>query len=519
MESNLKSLGYTITSDPNYFDSENKITPEARPYLEESYEISCSPEKSGIAKIQALVEKFPDCPQFMNYLSTAYTNIGETEKAREVNRKIIDKHPNYLFAKLNLAAEYLDKNEFDKVPKVLGGDMELKSLYPNRNVFHITEVTSFLKFAVHYYAHTNNPEQAINRFELMMKVDPDSNMAEDTYLFLLERDILSFEDDDSFPTFHHHQIDELYLVGLRIKKESLDSILALPRETLITDLELVLQDSIERIDWFKEEVEIYENHEEGTSFVMHALFLLGQLEAEESLPAILNVLRQDEDYLEFYLGDLLTELIWEPLFKVAENQLDVLKEFMFEPSIYVYSKTGVAETAKQIAFHKPDRRSEIIDWFQDVFEFYESCGIESDKFDPDLIGSLICEVIEIEAKELLTHIKKMYDLGFVNLSYCGSYLSVQEDMLKSSPINKKHEVLPIAERYQEITSTWASYQNESNDSSSHFLDTLNLLQDTYSADSEPAETYVREERKIGRNEPCPCGSGKKYKKCCLMNLD
>ncbi|MCP5351853.1 MAG: SEC-C domain-containing protein, partial [Chromatiales bacterium] len=27
------------------------------------------------------------------------------------------------------------------------------------------------------------------------------------------------------------------------------------------------------------------------------------------------------------------------------------------------------------------------------------------------------------------------------------------------------------------------------------------------------ETFVREERKIGRNEPCPCGSGKKYKHC------
>ncbi|MCF7968728.1 MAG: SEC-C domain-containing protein [Methylococcaceae bacterium] len=21
--------------------------------------------------------------------------------------------------------------------------------------------------------------------------------------------------------------------------------------------------------------------------------------------------------------------------------------------------------------------------------------------------------------------------------------------------------------------------------------------------------------KVGRNDPCPCGSGKKYKKCCL----
>jgi preprotein translocase subunit SecA len=28
-----------------------------------------------------------------------------------------------------------------------------------------------------------------------------------------------------------------------------------------------------------------------------------------------------------------------------------------------------------------------------------------------------------------------------------------------------------------------------------------------------AETFVREERKVGRNEPCPCGSGRKYKQC------
>jgi len=28
------------------------------------------------------------------------------------------------------------------------------------------------------------------------------------------------------------------------------------------------------------------------------------------------------------------------------------------------------------------------------------------------------------------------------------------------------------------------------------------------------ETYHREEPRVGRNDPCPCGSGKKYKKCC-----
>lgn len=31
---------------------------------------------------------------------------------------------------------------------------------------------------------------------------------------------------------------------------------------------------------------------------------------------------------------------------------------------------------------------------------------------------------------------------------------------------------------------------------------------------EKTPQYIREDKKIGRNELCPCGSGKKYKKCC-----
>jgi preprotein translocase subunit SecA len=30
---------------------------------------------------------------------------------------------------------------------------------------------------------------------------------------------------------------------------------------------------------------------------------------------------------------------------------------------------------------------------------------------------------------------------------------------------------------------------------------------------EPALPFVRGDRKVGRNEPCPCGSGRKYKQC------
>ena len=31
----------------------------------------------------------------------------------------------------------------------------------------------------------------------------------------------------------------------------------------------------------------------------------------------------------------------------------------------------------------------------------------------------------------------------------------------------------------------------------------------------PSEPVKNPLRGVGRNDPCPCGSGKKYKKCCL----
>lgn len=39
----------------------------------------------------------------------------------------------------------------------------------------------------------------------------------------------------------------------------------------------------------------------------------------------------------------------------------------------------------------------------------------------------------------------------------------------------------------------------------------------YSEGSIVPTTVVRAAPKVGRNDPCPCGSGKKYKKCCGAN--
>ena len=39
---------------------------------------------------------------------------------------------------------------------------------------------------------------------------------------------------------------------------------------------------------------------------------------------------------------------------------------------------------------------------------------------------------------------------------------------------------------------------------------------TTAAKTEVKRQPVRKEKKVGPNDPCPCGSGKKYKKCCMQ---
>ena len=40
---------------------------------------------------------------------------------------------------------------------------------------------------------------------------------------------------------------------------------------------------------------------------------------------------------------------------------------------------------------------------------------------------------------------------------------------------------------------------------------------SHGSDGTVAKQPVKVGKKVGRNDPCPCGSGKKYKKCCGFN--
>jgi Preprotein translocase subunit SecA (ATPase, RNA helicase) len=81
----------------------------------------------------------------------------------------------------------------------------------------------------------------------------------------------------------------------------------------------------------------------------------------------------------------------------------------------------------------------------------------------------------------------------------------------------KHEVIRFLWRVQirtgkDIEEAEQMHKRSSNMTYNHPKVPNALGESTGTAESEKVP-FVREQRKIGRNEPCPCGSGKKYKQC------
>lgn len=523
--SNKTATGYYITNDPNFLDKQNGITPELSRQLERFHEMAREGRKSSIPKFLDAIEKYPNNPQLKNYLSVLYSELGNMQKSYKTNRWIIAEHPGYLFGKINLAHEYFFKKAYNKMAEVLGEAMDLQAIYPHRDTFHVNEVVSFHKCAVLYFTAIGKIEDAELRYELLKELAPDSLDAEEAFKHIMmarmkvgmekmqkhneERINVKVAEQAKTtkhtpPTFTHPEIEILYQKGLYIEQATINQILALPRKTLIDDLETLLNDSIERFTYFSNKFENEGWNEETSNFVVHALFLLGELKAEESIDCVFKVLSQSDEYFDTYLGDFLTSSLWEPIYKITNKQLDKCMDFMQLPGINTYSKTIFAQIAEQVVHHQPQRREEIIEWYRQVIAFFLSCKPKDNIIDSNFIGFTICYINDANAGELLPEIELLFKKKIVSKDICGNFNDVQEAFKRPDGHNEKSDILSISDRYRNITSTWSGYNNQKDDD--------RKLPDN---PSYPGLIPQRTEPKTGRNDPCPCGSGKKYKKCCL----
>ncbi len=472
-------------------------------------------------KLKKWIEEYPQVPMFKNILSGYYSGKGKNEQAFNLNHFIIQQHPDYIFGKLNLIEEYLFLKDFGKIEAILGPSPNIVTFTNNRHVFHYVEYAHFHKILIRYWMATSQTENVLDVFNNLEKLENEFDEDLDLYDIddlLCEAGIKDHYDDEDQnenyvrttptlpqttipPIFNFPQIQWLYENSFTIEKEKLEELLKLPREPLVNDLCEVLYDAIRRYDYFSELEFDVQTH----SSTAHALFLLMELKAAEALPAALELFRQPEEVLEFWLGDLLTDNIWQVIYAIGQTQLPVLEAFLKEPLNYTYSRTSVSTAISQLALHHPTRRQEVVELYERLLHFYFEKQDDTAIVELDFTSLFLSDIVDFNGTELTPLIKQFYDANLVDMYLYRSWEECLDELNTPDDQRTRSEKRPLQSLF-EIRDEL--YKNELS------IDDEMYTQPHPSSHTPLFQPFIHTQPKTGRNAPCPCGSGKKYKKCC-----
>lgn len=233
--------------------------------------------------------------------------------------------------------------------------------------------------------------------------------------------------------------------AVRLDDKLIHRILSLPRDSARRDLEALIMFHIGlTCDHLPEE-------EEFNGVVGTASMLLAEVGNEDSsLDVVLEVLRQSEDFYNYHINDAGEEIFTPTLYKLGQRRLQKLMDFAKEEGLHTYGKYQVFPAVAQIAIQQPERRSEVVEWFREYLQFAVEALPETKSLDSIVAGLMVCDLVNIRAKELLSEIRALFDTGLVDIGCCGRYESVERDILHPSYPPSCNVHLDIYERFAEL---------------------------------------------------------------------
>jgi tetratricopeptide (TPR) repeat protein len=172
------SLNYQITHDALPHESIKKLPPDVQEYVQKLYSLTRTNPKQAIAPLLELIEKYPNVPVFYNYLRVAYEARGKKEKVDAVLTEVYQKHPDYLFAKTNYAFKCLRNGEPEEIPNIFDHKFDLKLLYPQRDIFHISEFSAFTGVMALYYLMIDDTQSAEKYYRQLRQWAPTHHLTE-----------------------------------------------------------------------------------------------------------------------------------------------------------------------------------------------------------------------------------------------------------------------------------------------------------------------------------------------------
>ncbi len=331
---------------------------------------------------------------------------------------------------------------------------------------------------------------------------------------------------------HIETLAPIFSQDLSLPDSVLKQILGLPRASLVQDLEEILThlpglaENPPQVDLGENppevdlgenppQVELGENPPQvelaKRSFVIHTLNLLAELQARESIPVIEVFLKLPEDELHHWLGAYPELGLWEVLFDLYRNLHPELGVLLLQQSLAEAIRIPLLNALAQIAWHLPVYRQPVLKTFENLMD---AALEETLPVSPAFVGELVRETTDLRAEKLLPKIRELFAAGMVQSEIAGNFQAVEAGMTGPVRSHAKRPDRNIYERYEFYRSQHRLSTQENPDTAVR----LDLPKPPkpgrgHLRSLERKKQPLRKGTKVGRNQACPCGSGKKYKHC------
>lgn len=187
---------------------------------------------------------------------------------------------------------------------------------------------------------------------------------------------------------------------------------------------------------------------------------------------------------------------------VCDGDLTPIKSLILNRDADQYGRgAGVSALALRAAWAEIPR--------EPIVEYFLWLAEEGLEREPNQVwDSLVAESADIEAVVVFPALRRAYSDGLADSQFMApEELAEVESAPTGRMLEAKRERQPPIDDVAVATSWWSAFEKDSAD------DALEDDGDDERQLFEPEEP-CRAPAKVGRNEPCPCGSGKKFKKCC-----
>jgi len=252
-----------------------------------------------------------------------------------------------------------------------------------------------------------------------------------------------------------------------------------------------------------------------------AVYLLAQFRDKRAFPLILKMVTGPGDSAHEILGDTIVLDLGRILASVYDGNLEGLKQVIENRQMNQYVRSGVLQTLEHLVGSQQMPREQLVDYLRYLMR------PEAERDDCYIWDQIISIVVSLPAPELLEHVSSLFEDDRLCIETFIDIEEVKEEMERSEQDRSSTDESLITDVIKGM-SWWACFEPgaelaEDDDRDEDWLDEAPesvfqqeeaIVKPLSPVDYEPPTPYVREGPKVGRNDPCPCGSGKKYKKCC-----